>query len=50
MHTRDNLDRYPKKRVAKVHGQQAILALSHEAKKYIEKRLETLGMQYGWKT
>lgn len=40
---------YPKKRVAKAHVQQAMLALSPEAKEYIDKRLETLGMQYGGK-
>ncbi|SDH83702.1 PLD-like domain-containing protein [Pseudobutyrivibrio sp. 49] len=49
MHTRDNPDKYPKERVAKAHGQQAMLALSPEAKEYIDERLETLGMQYGWK-
>jgi len=26
-----------------------MLALSHEARKYIDERLEEIGKQYGWK-
>lgn len=48
MHTRDNPDKYPKERVAKAHGQQAMLALSPEAKEYLDERLEALGNRYGW--
>lgn len=50
MHTRNNQDKYPKERVAKAHGQQAMLALSPEAKEYLDARLEELGKQYGWIT
>lgn len=49
MHTRDNPEKYPKERVSKAHGQQAMLALSPEAKDYIDERLDALGKQYGWK-
>lgn len=49
MHTRDNPDKYPKERVAKAHGQQAMLALSPEAKEYLDERLDSLGKLYGWK-
>ncbi len=49
MHTRDNPEKYTKERVAKAHGQQAMLALSPEAKEYLDERLEELGKQYGWK-
>ena len=49
MHTRNNPDKYPKERVAKAHGQQAMLALSPEAKEYLDVRLDELGKMYGWK-
>ena len=49
MHTRDNPDKYPKEKVAKAHGQQAMLALSPEAKEYLDERLDELGKKYGWK-
>lgn len=49
MHTRNNPDKYPKERVAKAHGQQAMLALSPEAKEYLDERLDELGKKYGWK-
>ncbi len=49
MHTRENPDKYPKERVAKAHGQQAMLALSPEAKEYLDERLDELGKKYGWK-
>lgn len=48
MHTRDNPDKYPMERVAKAHGQQVMLALSPEAKEYLDERLEALGNRYGW--
>ncbi len=48
LHTRDNPEKYPKEKVAKAHGQQAMLALTPEAKDYLDKRLEELGKQYGW--
>ena len=49
IHTRDNLDKYTNEKVAKAHRQKAMLALSHEARKYIDERLEEIGKQYGWK-
>lgn len=49
MHTRNNPDKYPKERVAKAHGQQDMLALSPEAKEYLDERLDELGKKYGWK-
>ena len=49
MHTIDYPDKYTNERVAKAHGQKAILSLTFEAKRYIDKRLEELGIQYGWK-
>ena len=49
MHTIDDPYKYTNERVAKAHGQKAILSLTLEAKRYIDKRLEELGIQYGWK-
>lgn len=49
MHTRDDPDKYPKERVAKAHSQRAMLALSPEAKEYLDERLNALGKMYGWK-
>lgn len=49
MHTRNNPDKYPIERVAKSHGQRAMLGLSPEAKSYLDEKLEVLGNQYGWK-
>ena len=48
MHTRDNPEKYPKEKVAKAHGQQAMLMLSPEAKNYLDERLKELGEKYGW--
>lgn len=48
-HTIDAPDKYTNERVAKAHGQKAMLSLTLEAKRYIDKRLEELGIQYGWK-
>lgn len=48
MHTRDNPDKYTKERVAKAHGQQAMLKLSPEAKEYIDERLKELWKHYGY--
>ena len=48
LHTRDNPEKYPKEKVAKAHGQQAMLALTPEVKDYLDKRLEELGKQYSW--
>lgn len=48
MHTRENPDKYPPERVAKSHGQRAMLFLSPEAKDYIDERLNILGEKYGW--
>lgn len=49
IHTRDNPDKYTNEKVAKAHRQQAMLALSYEAREYIDERLEEIGKQYGWK-
>lgn len=48
VHTRKKPIEYPSDRVAKAHGQQAMLALTADAKEYLDKRLEELGSQYGW--
>ncbi len=50
MHTRDNPDKYTKEKVAKAHGQQAMLKLSPEAKDYIDDRLKELWKKYGCRT
>ena len=50
IHTKDSPDKYTEEKVAKAHRQQAMLALSHEAREYIDKRLEEIGKQHGWKT
>ena len=47
-HTRKDPDKYPVEKVAKAHGQQAMLALTMEAKEYLDQRLEALGKEYGW--
>ncbi len=49
MHTREKPEKYPPEKVAISHGQQAMLALTPEAKEYLDKRLDELGKQYGWK-
>lgn len=49
MHTKDNPDKYTKERVAKAHGQRAMLKLSPEAKEYLDERLDVLWKKYGWK-
>lgn len=48
VHTCKKPDEYPSNRVAKAHGQQAMLALTAEAKEYLDKRLDELGNKYGW--
>lgn len=50
VHTIKKPDEYPIDRVAKAHSQQAMLALTADAKEYLDKRLEDLGKQYGWTT
>ena len=47
-HTQKFPDKYPKEKVAKAHGQQAMLTLTLEAKEYLDKKLDALGEQYGW--
>ena len=47
-HTRKDPDKYPVEKVAKAHGQQAMLALTMKAKEYLDQRLEDLGKEYGW--
>lgn len=48
VHTNRKPEEYPSERVAKAHGQQAMLALTTDAKEYLDKRLEELGNLYGW--
>lgn len=48
MHTREHPEKYPREKVAKAHGQQAMLMLSPEAKEYLDRKLDELGERYGW--